>query len=107
MANVIEVNEKNFRAEVLEADMPVLVDYWATWCGYCSRLAPVIEELAADMGDQVKFVKVDVDHNRSLAQDQSVQGLPTMILFKDGEAVEKITGFMPKASILAKIKPLL
>ncbi len=107
VANVIEVNEKNFREEVLEADLPVLVDYWAVWCGYCSRLSPVIEELSEEMGGQVKFAKVDVDKNRSLAEDQGIQGLPTMILFKNGEAVEKITGFLPKGNILDKIKPLL
>ena len=68
-------NEKNFREEVLEADLPVLVDYWAVWCGYCSRLSPVIEELSEEMGGQVKFAKVDVDKNRSLAEDQGIQGL--------------------------------
>jgi thioredoxin 1 len=107
MAEIGSVNEKSFQEEVIDSDKPVLVDFWAAWCGYCSRLSPVIEELAADMGDKVKFVKVNVDENRSLAQKHDVTGLPTMILFKNGQAVEKLTGFMPKANIAAKINPQL
>jgi thioredoxin 1 len=107
MAEIGSVNEKNFQVEVMDSEVPVLVDFWASWCGYCSRLSPIIEELATDMAGKVKFVKVNVDENRSLAQKHAVQGLPTMILFKNGQAVEKLTGFMPKANILAKMNPQL
>ena len=107
MAEIGSVTAKNFQEEVMDSEVPVLVDFWATWCGYCSRLSPIIEELATDMAGKVKFVKVNVDENRSLAQKHDVQGLPTMILFKNGQAVEKLTGFMPKANILAKMNPQL
>jgi thioredoxin 1 len=104
MAEIQSVNENNFQDEVMDSELPVLVDFWAAWCGYCTQLTPIFEELATEMAGQVKFVKVNVDENRSLAQKQDVQGLPTMILFKNGQAAEKLTGFMPKVNIAAKIK---
>ncbi|MDR3564960.1 MAG: thioredoxin [Negativicutes bacterium] len=107
MANVMEANESNFHEEVLEADKPVLVDFWAPWCGYCQRLSPIIDELSTEIGDKVKIMKVNVDSNRALAQKHGVMSLPTMLLFKNGEAVEKLMGFMPKDNITAKIMPLL
>jgi thioredoxin 1 len=107
MANLINVNEASFQEEVVEAGKPVLVDFWAPWCGYCQRLAPVLEELDAEMGDKIKIVKINVDENRALAQQHGVMSLPTMILFKNGESAEKLMGFMPKANIAAKISPLI
>jgi len=107
MANVMEANESNFHEEVLEAEKPVFVDFWAPWCGYCQRLTPIIDELAVELGDKIKVVKVNVDENRSLAQKHGVMSLPTMLLFKNGEVAEKLMGYMPKASITAKITPLL
>ncbi|EAX47808.1 thioredoxin [Thermosinus carboxydivorans Nor1] len=106
MANVVNVNETNFQEEVLDSSKPVLVDFWAPWCGFCTKLSPVFDELANEMGDKVKLVKVNVDENRSLAQKYGVMSLPTMILFKNGEPGEKLIGFMPKQAIAAKISPL-
>lgn len=99
------VNESNFQEEVIEAGKPVLVDFWAPWCGYCQKLTPVIDELAGEISDKAKVVKVNVDENRSLAQKYGVMSLPTMLLFKNGEQVEKMMGFMPKSAIAAKISP--
>lgn len=107
MANVVNANENNFQEEVLDAAKPVLVDFWAPWCGYCTRLAPVMDELAAEMSDQIKIAKVNVDESRSLAQRYGVMSLPTMVVFKNGEQVEKLTGYMPKANIAAKVEKLL
>jgi thioredoxin 1 len=107
MASVIQVKEETFQSEVVESKVPVLADFWAPWCGHCTKLSPVLDELAADMGDKVKVVKINVDENKVLAQKYSVMSLPTMILIKDGEKVEKLLGFMPKSAISDKITPLL
>jgi len=107
MANVINVTEANFHGEVVESKLPVLLDFWAPWCGYCTKLAPVFEDLATEMGDKVKFVKINVDENRPIAEKYNVMSLPTMLFIKDGEQVEKLMGFMPKATIIGKITPLL
>ncbi|EIW18168.1 MULTISPECIES: thioredoxin [Pelosinus] len=107
MANVIHVNEENFQSEVMESKLPVLADFWAPWCGHCTKLSPILDELAADLGDKVKVVKISVDENRALAQQYSVMSLPTMILIKDGEKVDKLLGFMPKAAISDKISSIL
>jgi thioredoxin 1 len=107
MANVIHVNEENFQSEVMESKLPVLADFWAPWCGHCTKLSPILDELAVDLGDKVKVVKISVDENRALAQQYSVMSLPTMIIIKDGEKVEKLLGFMPKAAISDKISSVL
>lgn len=107
MATVVNANDNNFQEEVLDAATPVLVDFWAPWCGYCTRLAPIMDELAQEMGDKIKVAKVNVDESRSLAQKFGVMSLPTMIVFKNGEQLEKMTGYMPKANITAKLESLL
>jgi len=107
MANIIDINEENFQSEVLESKLPVLVDFWSPWCGHCTQLSPVIDELAADMAGKVKVVKISADENKALAKQYSIMSLPTMILFKNGEKVEKLLGFMPKTAISDKITPLL
>lgn len=107
MANVVNTNENNFQEEVLDTAKPVLVDFWAPWCGYCTRLAPLLDELAEEMQDQIKVAKVNVDENRSLAQKYGVMSLPTMIVFKDGDQLEKITGYMPKPNIVAKLEKII
>lgn len=107
MSLLAEINEASFAEEVLEQNRPVLVDFWAPWCGYCNKLTPVLEELAADLEGRLKIVKVNVDENRAIAQRYDIKGLPTLVLVKQGEVAEKIIGFLPKASIASKIEPLL
>ncbi|CQR71290.1 Thioredoxin-1 [Sporomusa ovata DSM 2662] len=106
MATVVNANDNNFQEEVLDTAKPVLVDFWAPWCGYCNKLAPIMDELAQEMSDQIKVVKVNVDENRSLTQKYGVMSLPTMIVFKDGEQLEKLTGYLPKANITSKLQKL-
>jgi len=107
MADVIIVNEDNFQSEVVESSVPVLVDFWAPWCGYCTKLAPVLDELAIAMTETMKVAKINVDENRAIAQRYNVMSLPTMLLFENGRQVEKLTGFMPKTTIINKLTPLL
>ncbi len=103
----VVVTDADFDTEVLKADRPVLVDFWATWCGPCKMIAPVLEELARDHDEDMMVGKLDVDGNPATAMRYGVQSIPTLILFKDGQEAERIVGFLPKERLLAKIKPYL
>jgi thioredoxin 1 len=105
MADLPKVGEGRFQAEVLEAEVPVLVDFTAVWCGPCRMLDPVVAQLAQEWDGRVKVVKLDVDDNPDLAVEYQVMGVPTLMLFVNGEPVERITGYQPKDRILAKLKP--
>ena len=99
------ITDDTFETEVVKADQPVLVDFWATWCGPCLMIAPILEEIADEYTDQITVVKLDVDMNPRTPGQFGVMGIPTLMLFKNGEAVERITGYMPKDRLLAKLTP--
>jgi thioredoxin 1 len=101
-----EVNDTNFQAEVLESDGPVLVDFWAPWCGPCRVVGPVLEEIAAERSD-VRIVKLDIDENPQTAARFQVLSIPTMILFKGGEAVKTVIGAYPKKRLEQELDPVL
>ena len=102
MNNTINVDTDNFKSEVLEADGPVMVDFGAVWCGPCKMLDPIVDELAGEWGDSIKVVKLDIDHNPEIAIQYHIMGVPTLMVFKDGEVQERITGYQPKDKIIQK-----
>ncbi len=99
---MLEVTDATFATDVLQSEKPVLVDFWATWCGPCKKLAPVLEEIAAEQSD-VTFVKLNVDDNPDTARDYQVMSLPTLILFQGGKPVKQIVGAKKKAALLSDI----
>ncbi len=99
--------EDNFTQEVLQSDKPVLVDFWATWCGPCRMIAPIIDQISTEMATQVKVGKVDVDDNNGLASTYGVRSIPTLIIFKNGEVVDTIVGATSKDAIVSKLNAVL
>ena len=101
---VMEISESQFEQEVLKAEIPVLVDFWAPWCGPCKMLGPVLEEVAAANDSRLKVVKVNVDENPDLAQKYEVMGIPAMFLFKNGQVIDNFAGAMSKQVLTEKIE---
>ena len=95
----IEINDANFKSEVTDSEIPVLVDFWAPWCGPCRTVAPVLEELAKEYDGKVKVVKLNVDENQSTASEFGVRSIPTLILFKAGKVLEQTVGVQPKENL--------
>jgi thioredoxin 1 len=105
MAKPFEVTDATFEQDVLESDELVLVDFWAEWCGPCKMIAPIVEELADEYDGTLRVGKLDADQNINTMMAYGVMGIPTLILFKGGEAIERITGYMPKEKLVAKLQP--
>jgi thioredoxin 1 len=104
---VAEVTDNNFQAEVIESDVPVLVDFWAPWCGPCRMVAPVVEEIAQERGAELKVVKLNIDENQQTAIQFNVMSIPTLVLFRNGEVAKTVIGAYPKKRLEAELEPAL
>ena len=99
----VELTEESFEQEVLKAAIPVLVDFWAAWCGPCKMIAPIVEELATEYEGKLKIGKVDVDNHQKIAMQYGIRSIPTLLIFKSGKVVEQIVGAAPKKTVVEKL----
>ena len=104
MSKTVAVTDDTFESEVIQSDNPVVVDFWAEWCGPCKAIAPVVDELAEEYDGRVKFAKVDVDSNPNTPQKFGIKGIPTLLIFKDGDKVGQLVGAAPKAKLVQSIE---
>lgn len=105
MGEIIHLTDANFDKEVEQSSLPTLTDFWAAWCGPCKMIAPILEQLAQEYDGKMKVTKLDVDQNPTLATRFGVMSIPTLILFKNGQPVERIVGYMPKEKLVERLKP--
>ena len=104
---LVEVNESNFQEEVLDSPLPVLVDMWAPWCMPCRMVSPAVEKIAQDNADKLKVCKLNVDDNQNIAVRYSIQGIPALLIFKDGQEIDRIVGAVPPQAIQSKLDTIL
>ncbi len=104
--NALAVTDSSFKEEVLDSDVPVLVDFWAAWCGPCRMIAPIVEELAGEFSGRAKVVKMDVDHNTETPMQYGIRSIPTLLFFKDGQVADQLVGVSPKKDMVDRLDAL-
>ena len=109
MSNIETVSDTDFETKVLKSEKPVLVDFWATWCGPCRMIAPIVEQIHGELGDKVQVMKMDIDQNPSTPMQLGIMSIPTVIIFKDGKAADRTVGYRPnmKGDLKAKLEALI
>ncbi len=104
MAKPLDVTDATFDQEVMKSATPVLVDFWATWCGPCKMIAPILEEVATELDGKLKITKVDVDSNTKIAGKYNIMSIPSLVIFKNGQEVDRVVGAMPKSALVARLQ---
>ncbi len=107
MSKINKITSSVFKSEVLESDIPVVVDFWAPWCGPCRMVAPVLEEISQKMNGNIKFVKLNTDENQKTAMDYQIMAIPSLLIFKDGQEVDRIVGFVPQEQLEADLQKII
>jgi thioredoxin 1 len=107
MSKPVAVTDDTFDVEVIQSDKPVIVDFWATWCGPCKMIAPILEEIAGEYSDRVKIAKLDVDSNNQTAGKYGIMSIPSLLFFKNGEEVDRVIGAMPKSQLTSRLDKVL